>query len=413
MNANLPAGKADKTKEIVKADVYYKNVKIYLDGAELIPTDVNGKYVEPFLMGGSTYLPLRAIASALGLEVGWDEKTNTITLDAPEEEAPTGMVWRLVKQTVTTTSDDNGSFGTPPGSINMVLETEYRYNESGRFLGLFVSLMDFRIADMDCAYDASGKLTTLSLLTSEQIVELYFGYDAAGRTNSISAYINGEFYADTSLSYDAKGRVASEISNNAVDNSRTTTVYTYDENGNCIRIVTDNSSLAAAVRAERCTVTMEYDSEGRIISEKCTLSGGINTFGEAVLYTICYSYDNNGNLIFYTYSDPDTSFSQSFEYDTQGREISSVLSYTLPDEETVRSSTEWSLDGLSCRVTTVNDYGDTTVESLVWNEEGLLLRSQQKFDGYSILTEYEYELMPYCSHNEFLDTVLALLGYSM
>lgn len=65
------------------AEVLYDNIKILLNGKEVLPTDANGNAVEPFIIDGTTYLPVRGISSALGLNVGWDGTTNTVTLDNP------------------------------------------------------------------------------------------------------------------------------------------------------------------------------------------------------------------------------------------------------------------------------------------------------------------------------------------
>lgn len=63
----------------------YNNIKISVNGSPIVPTDATGKLVEPFAVGGTTYLPVRAIGEALGADVEWDEKTNTVTLyDAQE-----------------------------------------------------------------------------------------------------------------------------------------------------------------------------------------------------------------------------------------------------------------------------------------------------------------------------------------
>ena len=44
------------------------------------PKDVNGNVVEPFIIDGTTYLPVRAICNALGLKVNWNSETNTVEL---------------------------------------------------------------------------------------------------------------------------------------------------------------------------------------------------------------------------------------------------------------------------------------------------------------------------------------------
>lgn len=64
----------------------YRDIKITLDGEDVRPLDGNGEPVEPFILDGSTYLPVRGVASALGLDVGWDGETSTVILSTPEAE---------------------------------------------------------------------------------------------------------------------------------------------------------------------------------------------------------------------------------------------------------------------------------------------------------------------------------------
>lgn len=58
----------------------YDNIKISLNGHEVLPKDANNNYVEPFTINGTTYLPVRAVANALGINVNWDDSTNTVVL---------------------------------------------------------------------------------------------------------------------------------------------------------------------------------------------------------------------------------------------------------------------------------------------------------------------------------------------
>ncbi|MBE7055339.1 MAG: hypothetical protein E7392_04415 [Ruminococcaceae bacterium] len=67
---------ADNISKTVTA--IYNDIKIMIDGEEIIPKDVNGNTVEPFIIDGTTYLPVRAVASALGKDVNWDGETNTV-----------------------------------------------------------------------------------------------------------------------------------------------------------------------------------------------------------------------------------------------------------------------------------------------------------------------------------------------
>ena len=52
---------------VVDAKLTYRDIKITLDGETVEPKDANGKSTEPFIMNDSTYLPVRALAEALGL----------------------------------------------------------------------------------------------------------------------------------------------------------------------------------------------------------------------------------------------------------------------------------------------------------------------------------------------------------
>ncbi len=62
------------------AELFYRDIKITLNGKEITPKDANGNTVEPFIIDGTTYLPVRGVAGALGLDVEWDSSTNTVIL---------------------------------------------------------------------------------------------------------------------------------------------------------------------------------------------------------------------------------------------------------------------------------------------------------------------------------------------
>lgn len=79
-------GTAAATVGSKTAQIDYSDIKITLDGQSVNPQDASGNYVEPFAMDGTTYLPIRAVANALGLEVSWDGATKTVSLETPAEE---------------------------------------------------------------------------------------------------------------------------------------------------------------------------------------------------------------------------------------------------------------------------------------------------------------------------------------
>jgi len=50
----------------------YMGIRVVIDGLEIEPKDATGHAVEPFASNGTTYLPVRAVAQALGKDVEWD-----------------------------------------------------------------------------------------------------------------------------------------------------------------------------------------------------------------------------------------------------------------------------------------------------------------------------------------------------
>ena len=59
------------------------SVKILVNGAEFKPKDANGNDVMTFIYNGTTYAPLRALAEAYGLEVGYDAARNMAMVSEP------------------------------------------------------------------------------------------------------------------------------------------------------------------------------------------------------------------------------------------------------------------------------------------------------------------------------------------
>lgn len=61
-------------------------INIEVNGEVFQPTDVNGNPVEVFEYNGTTYAPLRALAEAYGLEVGYDNEKRLAYVQEPEVE---------------------------------------------------------------------------------------------------------------------------------------------------------------------------------------------------------------------------------------------------------------------------------------------------------------------------------------
>ncbi len=93
IGALLASGAAFSKQSSETAELFYNNIKITMNGQEVQPKDANGSNVEPFAINGTTYLPVRAIAEALGLNVDWNGATNTVELsNAQPNTQATGSV---------------------------------------------------------------------------------------------------------------------------------------------------------------------------------------------------------------------------------------------------------------------------------------------------------------------------------
>ena len=71
----IPALAVPTSKEIT---AYYNDIKIVIDGELIIPRDVEGNIVDPFISDGTTYLPVRAMCEAIGYNVEWEGSTQTV-----------------------------------------------------------------------------------------------------------------------------------------------------------------------------------------------------------------------------------------------------------------------------------------------------------------------------------------------
>lgn len=86
--ATLPGVPRPQSHLTREATLLFRDIDINLDGQPLVPRDVAGNVVEPFIIDGTTYLPLRALANALGLGVDWVDATSTVVLTTDEPVTP-------------------------------------------------------------------------------------------------------------------------------------------------------------------------------------------------------------------------------------------------------------------------------------------------------------------------------------
>lgn len=58
------------------------NITVKLDGETKTLTDATGARTYPITYNGTTYVPLRSVANLLGIDVNWDQDTQTVLLGA-------------------------------------------------------------------------------------------------------------------------------------------------------------------------------------------------------------------------------------------------------------------------------------------------------------------------------------------
>jgi hypothetical protein len=66
----------------------FADIRIFVDGKQIDPRDAGGASVEPFIINGTTYLPVRAVAEALGMEVSWDNASKSVRIVRADAETP-------------------------------------------------------------------------------------------------------------------------------------------------------------------------------------------------------------------------------------------------------------------------------------------------------------------------------------
>ncbi|MDR0930727.1 MAG: copper amine oxidase N-terminal domain-containing protein [Clostridiales bacterium] len=64
----------------------YSDISIIVDSEQIVPKDANGVEVEPFIVDGTTYVPLRAVADAFDKEVAWNELNSRVEIFSKSDE---------------------------------------------------------------------------------------------------------------------------------------------------------------------------------------------------------------------------------------------------------------------------------------------------------------------------------------
>lgn len=87
MAAILPPMQAQAVSTSIAATID-PTINLQINDEQFIARDANGTAVFPVIINGSTYLPLRGVAAATGLDVSWDGASNTATLTTSAATVP-------------------------------------------------------------------------------------------------------------------------------------------------------------------------------------------------------------------------------------------------------------------------------------------------------------------------------------
>ena len=186
-------------------------IRIVINGTLIEPKDVNGKVVNPFLIDGTTYVPVRAITEALGKEVTWDGVTRTIYI--------TGDFYKVDLDTLKAFSD------------KALIKVDSQAVNAGLFNMLLYNFTTDEFMKETCDnYTAGGTLQTLTidsvpaaqLLTSEienTIMQVYALCAHAEKINltfdeeftKISGELLGYIEQELTMQYNADKAIEAEI----------------------------------------------------------------------------------------------------------------------------------------------------------------------------------------------------------
>ena len=186
--ATLLSGAATFGANLAKrVDIYYRNIKISVDGKEFVPENEQRERVEPFIYDGTTYLPMRAVATAVGMDVSWDDKTNTVSItqkqpDSKENENQNDTKQDSVpdKQPQYEVTEKNGFHDEMEKKLltfteKSELDQEILVNVSG----VPISAAAVRFAVKAAAYSYDNKTDAETLKMMEEEIDRYYRTNAA------------------------------------------------------------------------------------------------------------------------------------------------------------------------------------------------------------------------------------------
>ncbi len=371
------------SNETKNVEITYRDIKVVLDGVQLELVNANGEKVEPFIMNGTTYLPLRVVSEALELDVAWDAATSTVGLTQPDDTPDHAEgYWMQSKETTVRTYTD--------GSTDTEV-SEFDYDANG-----YVTLESYRSGSYwyKHSYTYHSDYSTKSYsYTDSNGSESSYSYDENGNVLSYKEADGMDLNIYGTCSYDSQGRLIKQVHSdaNSAEGYDYSYTSTYSYSGNTTYEVT---KYADGYVSETATVA-SYDARGNLIRETATSADG---------YVICtdYTYDSQDRLISVKTSDEYSVFYQvTIGYDAYGYENYFKESYddgsftelksTYDANGNVLKEIYTDSDGYSYTDTcTYNSYGDC-IKHVYTDSDGYNYSDETYFDADGNYIGFRYE----------------------
>lgn len=402
----LPAAAADI--RTVYTSITYREIKIVINGVLISPCDETGASTEPFIYNDTTYLPVRAIAGALGLKVGWDASTSTVVLErggeqllgTPQPPAPAMSMDAAITYRGTKISLDGeniplinrngdsvepfiykGSNYLPLRVVGEALGLSVDWNGVTNTVTITGSIDGEEEEEIPVSKPETLMLPVLIELSSDRYCatgkyepsfNLAFEYDELGRISRIYTD-NGQ--ADFRIAYDDGGRLAL-LSVEGLKYGNKSYRWEYDEAGECVARFDITGLYDGYIP--------HYDEQGRLVKEE-------------------FSEDGDYSAITYKYNDADNSVSLEKFHGIE--KVSSWVNYYNDKSQLIRTEEagdttyfEYDDKGMLVYKKIVEAEEDGFIPWVEeyrysYNEAGALVREEMKYeneDYISTIITYEY-----------------------
>ena len=133
--------------KLMNIKVVQGGLTLYVDGQLFVPKDAKGNTVEPIIYEGTTYLPLRAVATALGKDITYDSKTSSVYIG----KAPGGKIVRLDSLTPYTYARDIGVYVDKEATYRILDKTYTPFNAI-KYRGHLMYILDSKYRSLDAEF---------------------------------------------------------------------------------------------------------------------------------------------------------------------------------------------------------------------------------------------------------------------